>query len=119
MAGNEALPKPEQAETKPATRPETKAETKPAPKESNLGLKADPTTVMVDKEKSTKTKISVTRDGYEGDITLKFTPEAGSGLTVGDGKDVTIPKGKDDVEVEVKAAKDAKDGKIAVTASGE
>jgi hypothetical protein len=90
---------------------------KPKPtKPEETKLEAQANAVIVPKGKSAKSRIAVKRMGmFKGDVKLEFDTSSAPGITI---KDVTIAADKEELEVDVTAAADAKGGRVTMIATG-
>jgi hypothetical protein len=90
---------------------------KPKPtKPEETKLEAQANAVIVPKGKTAKSRIAVKRMGmFKGDVKLEFDTSSAPGITI---KDITIPADKEELEVDVTAAADAKGGRVTMIATG-
>lgn len=67
----------------------------------------------VEKGKSAKHTVKIKREGYQGDLELRFSIPAGAGLTM---ESAVIPAGKNEAQVTLSAAADARGDEVIIEA---
>jgi hypothetical protein len=97
-----------------ASKPEASKPAPPPPAAGSITL--SDVAVDVEKEKDAKVKIKVARTDYKDEIKVTFDAKGAKGIAL-DPAEAVIPAEKDEVEVTVKAAKDAESGVVVVTAT--